>query len=293
MKSCIRKMALVLSMMCIIAFASPLTLFAGNSLDDLSSDSVVTEQNTTTTDSSQSSSSNDDSAISDYLHGFTPVTQDNMKKAGTMASPIVSALGTFAGFIIMCVSAGIFVITALDLAYIGIPPIRSFLNPQLAMGGAGGGMPMGGMGMGMGMRGGMMGGMGMGGMSGAQGAMPEQGLRRKWVSDEAIACVNMAMQGQQGAGAPMGGMGGMGMGSMGMGGMGMGGMNAMNAQTQPVHTKSVIFEYLKKRMFFIIVFTVASVILMSSLLTDCGLNLAELLSKVIDKFNGQIASVNV
>lgn len=290
MKSCIRKMALVLSMICIVAFASPLAIFAGN-LDDLSSGSTTQNNPNNGYDSSQSNQ--EDGAIADYLHGYTPVTQDNMQKAGSMASPIVSALGTLSGFIVMITSAGIFVVTALDLCYIGLPFTRSILNPQMAGGAQGGGMPMGGMGMGM--RGGMMGGMGaMGG--GAQGVMPEQGLRRKWVSDEAVACVNLAnMQNQQGAGSPMGGMGGMG--GMGMGGMGMGGMGGMGAMggapAQPAHTKSIILEYLKKRMFFIIVFTIATVILMSSLLTDCGLNLAELFSKVMSKFNGQIANVNI
>lgn len=285
MKSCIRKMALVLSMMCIIAFASPLSLFAGN-LDDLSSDSTTSNGQS---NPNVSHGSSDDQSISDYLKDYNPVTQDNMQKAGSMASPIVSALGTFSGFIVMVTSAGIFVITALDLAYIGIPPLRSLLNPQMAGGGQAGGMPMGGMGMGMGMRGGMMGGMGaMGG--GAQGAMPEQGLRRKWVSDEAVACVNLAnMQNQQGGAA----MGGMPMGGMGgMGGM-MGGMGGGMQQQAPTPTKSIILEYLKKRMFFIVIFTIATVILMSSLLTDCGLNLAELLSKIIEKFNGQISNVNI
>lgn len=258
MKSGFKGMLLVLCMMCVMAFASPVCIYATD-LDGLSSGS--------STNSSTSHGSGDNTSISDYLKGYNPVTQDNMDKAGTMASPIVNALGTLSGFIIMLVSAGIFVVTALDLAYIGIPFLRTTLNPNYGAG-AQGGSPMGGMGMGMGMRGGM-------GMGGAQPAAPG---RKCWVSDEAVACVQMASQGQAQGGLPMGG----GMGMMG-GGMGMGG-----AQAQPMPTKSVILEYLKKRTFFLIIFAVATVLLMSSIFTDCGLNLAELGIRVMHKLNGSI-----
>lgn len=271
MKSGFKGMLLVLCMMCIMVFASPVCIYAAQDLDGLSSGST-----TNNSDSSVSHGSSDNTSISDYLKGYNPVTQDNMEKAGTMASPVVNALGTLSGFIIMIVSAGIFVVTALDLAYIGLPFLRPTLNPNYGAG-AQGGSPMGGMGMGMGMRGGM----GMGG-----GAQVAPG-RKCWVSDEAVACVQMASQGAQG-GSPMGG----GMGMMG-GGMGMGGMGMGGAQAQPAPTKSVIFTYLKKRTFFLIVFAVATVLLMSSIFTDCGLNIAELGIRVMHKLNGSISNINV
>lgn len=263
MKSGFKGILLVLCMICIMAFASPVCIYAATDLDGLSSGS--------STNTSTSHGSGDNTSISDYLKGYNPVTQDNMEKAGTMASPVVNALGTVSGFIIMLVSAGIFVVTALDLAYIGIPFLRPTLNPNYGAG-AQGGSPMGGMGMGMGMRGGM-------GMGGAQ-AQPATSGHRCLVSDEAVACVQMASQGQA-QGSPMGG-------GMGMGGMGMGG-----AQAQPTSTKSVIFTYLKKRTFFLIVFSVATVLLMSSIFTDCGLNLAELGIRVMNKLNGSISNINV
>ena len=273
MKSGFKGMLLVLCMMCVMAFASPVCIYATD-LDGLSSGS--------STNSSTSHGSGDNTSISDYLKGYNPVTQDNMDKAGTMASPIVNALGTLSGFIIMLVSAGIFVVTALDLAYIGIPFLRTTLNPNYGAG-AQGGSPMGGMGMGMGMRGGMgMGGMGMG------GDQPAAPGRKCWVSDEAVACVQMASQGQAQGGSPMGG----GMGMMG-GGMGMGGMGMGGAQAQPMPTKSVILEYLKKRTFFLIIFAIATVLLMSSIFTDCGLNIAELGIRVMHKLNGSIQNINV
>ena len=256
------RLLLVFCMMSIIAFASPVIIHAeGGLTGDGLGDSSTTEEG--------GNSGNDDS-ISDYLKGYTPVTDENMQKASKLAGPIASAIGTCSGFIIIVVSAGIFLVTALDLCYIGLPFTRNMLAPQAA----GGGAPMGGMGMG-GMMGGMMGG------AGAQ-AQP-----RKWVSDEAIQAVAMASpQGGAMGGSPMMG-GGMGMGMGAMGGM-MGGAGA-----QPQATKSVILTYLKKRSFFIIVFTVCTILLMSSIFTDCGINLAELLYKVLDKFNGEISNVNV
>ena len=172
-----RTMALVLCMMFVFAFASPVVAMA-KSLDDISNDS-----------SSSSSDSNDDSssgAISDYLNDYTPITNDNMAKASTLASPIANFLGTVAGGIVIVVEGAIVLVTALDLAYIGLPFTRSILNPNYAGAAAQGG------GMGMGMGGGFGGGygrMGMGGgMPGGQAA-PQSGLRRQWVSDEAVQAV--------------------------------------------------------------------------------------------------------
>lgn len=251
------------------ALAFPMTAYAVP-LDELTGGEQPTSQNE---QSGGDEVIGEDDAISAYMRGRKPVTGENMQKATTVAAPIVNALGTISGFIIMVTSAAIFAITACDLAYIGIPPLRGVLNPGYAAGGAAGGMGMGGMGMGgMGMRGGM----GMHGAAGGGGAAG--GIC--WVSDEAKFCVSQSGGGQPGAmGGAMGGMGAMG-GAMGgmQGGQQQGG-------------KSVVFMYLKKRSFFIIVFTICTVVLMSSLFTDCGLNLAALLSKVVGKFSSQTTNV--
>lgn len=280
MKKVMSKLYLfMLVAMLMMSFAT--TVFATD-LDNLNSGQ------TSTNGSNQSGQSSDshNGSITDYLQGYTPVTDENMSNAKQYASPITNALGTLTGFIVMIVSAGIFVVTALDLAYIGLPFTRSLLNPQQAQqqGGGMGMSPMGGMG---GMRGGMMGGGMMGG--GAQGQSQEYGMHRRWVSDEAVNCVALANPQPQGGGmgmSPMGGMGGMGMGGGMMGGMG-------GQQQQPMPTKSVIMMYLKKRTFFLIVFAVAMILLTSSIFTDCGINLAELSFKIIDKFNSIISGVNV
>lgn len=270
MKKVMSKLYLfMLVAMLMMSFAT--TVFATD-LDNL------TSGQTTTNDSDQSGQSSDshNGSITDYLQGYTPVTDENMSNANQYASPITNALGILTGFIVMIVSAGIFVVTALDLAYIGLPFTRSLLNPQQAQQQGGGMSPMGGM------HGGMMGG-------GAQGQSQEYGMHRRWVSDEAVNCVALANPQPQGGGmgmSPMGGMGGMGMGGGMMGGMG-------GQQQQPMPTKSVIMMYLKKRTFFLIVFAVAMILLTSSIFTDCGINLAELSFRIIDKVNSIISGVNI
>ena len=194
--------------------------------------STVYAQNLDNIGTTQSEGNDSDGAVSDYLKGYNPVTDDNMKQAGTYASPLVSMIGVVSGFIVMIVSALIFLVTALDLAYIGVPFLRPYLNPNY---GSGGGQSAGGMGMGGGMYGGSMGGMGA-----SQGGQASGG--KVFVSDEAIACVSMASSGGQ-QGGMSGGMYGGSMGSMGA---------SQGGQQQP--TKSVIFTYLKKRIFFLIIF---------------------------------------
>lgn len=223
--------------------------------------------------------SSDDNPLTGYMKKYKPITEDNMKQAGVVATPIVNAIGTVTGFVLLLVMAGVGLITALDLAYLGIPRLRPLLAPN-AGGTQAGGMssPMGGMGMGMHGRG-MMGGGMMGGSS-----QPSAG-GHQWVSDEALASVAMAGASVQPAGGGMPPMGG-GMGMMGGGMMG-------GTPQQPVKQSSVIFTYLKKRVFFVILFAVALILLTSSVLLDCGINIAELSIKVFNKLNGNISNINV
>ena len=271
-----KRLVLVIATICFVFFASAIPSFAAD-LDDLGGSSH------TTTQTQSGSSDSDGNAVSDYLTGYTPVTSENMQKANEFAGPVATAIGTITGAILVVVSAGIFLVTALDLAYIGIPFLRKYLNPDYEMQTqAGGGAPM--MSGGYGMRGGMMGGM----MGGGMQQQPQSTGRHRLVSDEAVLAVSLA-QPQQQAGSPA--MGGGMMGGMGMGGMMGGGMQQPQQQQMP--TKSVAFTYLKKRMFFIIIFTVCTIILTSSVLTDCGINLAELLGKIITKLNGSISGISM
>ena len=218
--------------------------------------------------------SSDDNPLTGYMKKYKPITEDNMKQAGVVATPIVNAIGIVTGFVLLIVMAGVGLITALDLAYIGIPRLRPLLAPN-AGGTQAGGMtsPMGGMEMGMHGRG-MMGG----------SPQPSAG-GHQWVSDEVLASVAMAGASVQPAGGGMPPMGG-GMGMMGGGMMG-------GTPQQPVKQSSVIFTYLKKRVFFVILFAVALILLTSSVLLDCGINIAELSIKVFNKLNGNISNIDV
>lgn len=214
--------------------------------------------------------SSGDNPLTGYMKKYKPITEDNMKQAGVVATPIVNAIGTVTGFVLLIVMAGVGLITAIDLAYIGIPRLRPLLAPN-AGGTQAGGMGMHGRGM---MGGGMMGG----------SSQPSAG-GHQWVSDEALASVAMAGASVQPAGGGMPPMGG-GMGMMGGGMMG-------GTPQQPVKQSSVIFTYLKKRVFFVILFAVALILLTSSVLLDCGINIAELSIKVFNKLNGNISNINV
>lgn len=212
-----------------------------------------------TTQSDSGSDKDYGGTMSDYLQNREVIGDKEMQKANNLASPIVSVIGTIGGFLVLIASAAIFAITGLDLLYIGVPALRSFLAPAQS---SGGGMGMGGMGMG---------GMGMGGAQ-------QQSQGRQWVSDEALAAVQ-SMGGGQSSG------GGMGMGGMGMG---MGGMGSMGGAQQQQSTKSVIIQYLKKRTFFIVIFFVCTIVLTSSIVSDCGINLGKLLLKAISALNGNM-----
>ena len=242
---------------------------ANKQLQQTYDNSVNSSSATSTTEQSSSVPDYGQGSVSDYLKGYTPVTKGNMNKASSLASPIVNFIGMLIGLVCVITTAGVGLITALDLLYIAIPPVRGFLYEGAQQGGMAGGMP-GGMGMGMGnMRGGMgMGGMGMGGMQ------PQGGMHKiRWVSDEVVATVAMCQ--------PQGQGGGMGMGMM------AGGMGMQGAQ-QNMSTKSTISVYLKKRIFFLVLFAVASIVLLSTVFTDCGINVAALVMKIMAKVNGSI-----
>lgn len=278
MKSLISKMHLFMLTM-LVCMSFTMSVFASD-LDSLTNNQNQTQtqtQNQGTASTQEGDTHNE--GVSDFLKGYTPVTEQQMETAQNYASPITNLFGNLAGLIIILVSAAIVCVTACDLAYIGLPFMRSILNPGYNA--QGGGMQSMG---GMGGFGGRMG-MGMGGMQGGQAQGQEYGLHRRWVSDEAVLCVQ--------ANNPMQQQGGMGGGMMGGGMMGMGSgmMGGQQQQQQP--TKSVIMEYLKKRTIFLVIFAVATILLTSSIFTDCGINIAQLLFKVMDKVNKMISGVNI
>lgn len=208
-----------------------------------------------------------DNGVADMFKNHPAVTKEQMETASNNVSPITNIVGFIIGGIMAVGSVLIFLITALDLLYIGVPFVRNILYRQNG-----------------------------------------QGLSQ-FISDEAVACSALfanggqpGMQGgmngmQGGYGGMHGGYGGMqsGMGMSGMnGGMGMSGMNGgigmqngMQGQQQ-VSTKSVIGTYLKKRIVFLVLFALASVLLLSSALLGTGVNLAQWSIKVINMVNNSI-----
>lgn len=213
----------------------------------------------------------EDKGVSDWLKNQKTMDPKHLEKASETMNPLVNLLGYVAGGIVVLTVAGVVVITALDLMYIAIPPIRNILYKG---GAAGAGGMMGAGGMGMHGRFGMMG----GGVQGAQ-------QTRQWVSDEAVACAALLGGGAQAQGAMGGGMGMMG----GYGGMG--GMQAMGAnQQQAQSTKSVIGMYFKKRVFFLILLALCIIVLTSSALMNCGVNIAQWVLKIINMLNGKMAA---
>lgn len=226
----------VLIVGCILA----VPVSATNDMDGLTGGNTAQEQQV------DQGGSRDAGALGDALQNYNPISDDNMNQAKALANPITNIIGNIIGAIVLLTASGIFLITALDLAYIAMPFTRPLLTSK-----------------------------------------------HQLVSDEALAAVSGAGGGQQagGMGSPMGGMGSP------MGGMGspmgspMGG--GMGAGQQKQSTKSVITTYFKKRVVFMVIFAVATVILTSSILTGVGINLAALLTEIIEKLNGIINGVKV
>lgn len=186
--------------------------------------------------------------ISDFLKGNKPLKDGQLNEASESLSPVTNIIGNVIGGVIVLVSSGIFLITVLDLAYIAIPPFRGLLYGQGA-----------------------------------------DGKPKQWISDEALACsaLNGGTTPSQSSG--MNGMNGMN-GMSGMSGTSMGGFGGMQQQSpaQPQGTKSVIFTYLKKRVFFLILFGLCAVVLTSSILIGTGVNVAEWFMKMVGVLNESI-----
>ena len=261
MKQLFSKLSIFVVVCLISCFVLPFACYAAEDMDGVAQGSQTqqSQQN-----QQQAGNDGDVGAIGDYMRGYTPVDDEDMAKANQMASPITNFIGSVIGVIVVLASTGIFLITALDLCYIGIPFTRHLLT-----------------------------------------------MKYQLVSDEALACAPGAAAPQQSGGmnGQMGGMnsqmggfgGGMNSGfgggmNGGMNGFG-GGMNSMGgqmgAQQGQQSTKSCVVQYFKKRIVFIVVFTICTIILLSSAITGCGINLASLLLKILNKINGGIAGVSV
>ena len=272
-----RKVSLFLVSIMLVFMLGQLTVFAG-SLDELQGGQQGTVQSQQP--ASQPSNSGGGNGLTDYMHNYNQISDENMGKAAAQMSPITNFIGFLAGCILIIAIAGIGFTTACDLLYIAVPVIRPLLNSQPA---AQGGMP-----------GAMPGAMpGMTGMGMAPAAGGIGGTLRKIVviSDECRNAVSMA-GGDPNAAAPAAGGFGGGFGGPGMGMPGMG-MPGMPGAAPQVSKKNVMITYLKSRLLYIIIFAVCVTVLFSSLLMDCGINLGQLLLKLLGRGSEAVSNVNI
>lgn len=204
----------------------------------------------------------EDKGVSDWLKDQRGVNSKQLESATQTMSPITNIIGYITGGIIILTVVGVVAITALDLLYIAVPPTRNFLY-KAGTDGTGGFGRMGGMSM------------------GAGGAAQGTNKPTQWVSDEAVNCA--AMLGGSAQSAQGGMMPGMG---------GYGAMGAMGAQQQQgqMKTKSVIAMYFKKRLFFLILLAICIIVLTSSAIMNCGVNLAEWFLKIVNMLNGKMSA---
>lgn len=200
--------------------------------------------------------SQDDQSVADWIKNQRGMSGEQLQKASQTLSPLTNLLGYIVGGAVALIFVAIFAITAIDLVYISVPPVRNLLY-KAGTDGTGaytGGMPGGG----------YQRGYGYGGAGGAAGgsAKPTQ-----WISDEAVACAALLGGSAQSAGnmGPAGGPAG-----------------------QSVPTKSVIAMYFKKRIVFMIVLVVCAIVLTSSVLLGTGVNLAQWVLKLIGLINSYI-----
>lgn len=243
--------------------------FVGSNIVSYSTINVYAEDLDDLGENGGSDTYNDDTGVANFLKGNRAMNAEQLETASEKLSPFTNVIGYIIGGIISIVSVGIFLITAIDLLYIGIPFLRTFLyTPNTDGTGA--------------MTGGRMGGYGMGRYGGMGGMAQQPVKRRQWVSDEAVQCA--ALMGGSAATANQGGYGGV-YGGYG----GMGGMAQQNpAEAEGMTTKSVILVYFKKRAFFIIIFTISTILLTSSLFVGTGVNLAQWIAKLIGMLNNSI-----
>lgn len=224
---------------------------------------VQTQTETTTTQPAGEVNQSTGAESVGSLIGDIGVDAEAAKKANMYMHPIAKMANFLFALILSIAFIGMTLITALDLLYIAVPPVRNMLNP-------GGGESSGGMG---GMGGGFGGGMGGGFGGGMGGGAPAKSKLSRWISDEAVsAAASLNGGGQQG-----GMMGG------GMMGGGFGG-----GQQEKSSGKSVILDYLKKRAFFLIMFAICAVLLSTTIFTDLGIEFGNWILNRLTGLTGNI-----
>ena len=254
-------------------FSNPSVVYAWDN-DDNSGQNNQNSNNQNTNNGNSGNESNapsvntnnrdDSNSISGQLKGYKAVNSEDMKHARESSGWLTSILGVAISFLVILVFAFTGVITACDLVYMYIPPLRKFLySPGTDGTGA------------------------MTGMGGGGGSTSIFGVQ--WVSDEAVSVSALLEGSAQAHGHGGGGMMSEGFGGGYGGGFG-GGFGAQPNDVQQKGGKSAIRVYLGKRVVALTLLGVASVLLFTSAFTDFGINvggmLLNLLAAVQDKLSG-------
>ena len=262
LRKIILPVALALTMLATPISMGTVNVYAESNIEDDLDVAAPIEDNVISEDSVSSY----DTGVADLFKNHRAMTPEQLEKASRNLSPLTNIIGSLIGIIMVVVCSGIFLITALDLLYIGIPPLRGILYKG-AQDEMQGGM-MGGYGGGYGGYGG-----GYGGRMGGMGGGAQRGLRFQLISDEAVQCSMLIGGGQQSAGGGMpGGYGGM----------------AMQIPQNEMSNKSVILTYFKKRIIFMIFFAICAVMLTSSIFLGTGINIAQWLTSMVELINNSI-----
>lgn len=218
-----------------------------NGIGGTNTEQVQKKQQATTNsqaNTQQSQGSNAD-AVGDMFNGIG-VDAESAKEANEYVAPLAKTANFIFSLILGLTFMAMFVITALDLLYIGVPPIRSLLYSGEQSSGGGGGFGGGGFG----------------------GGQQQSGSKKQFISDEAVAVLGSSGGSSSGGGGGFGGGGG-GFGGGGFGGGGFGGGGAQ----QETSKKSVLISYFKKRVVFLVAFGVVAILLSSTLFTDIGISI--------------------
>ena len=215
-------------------------------------------QSNTQSNTQQNTGSNAD-AVGE-MFGNVGVDEKSAKEANQYMSPLADTANFVFSLILTFAFIAMFIITALDLLYIGVPPLRSLLYSGGSSSGGGGGFGGGGFGGG-----------GFGGGGGGQSS----GSKKQYISDEAVAAL----------GSSSGSSGG---GGFGGGGFGGGGFGGGGGGSQESSKKSVIISYFKKRVVFLVAFGIVAVLLSSTLFTDIGVSIANWVFNRLTGINSSI-----
>jgi hypothetical protein len=252
-----------------VVFSSSAVL-AASSLDGIGTEKKVEQQVAPTTNATQQTGSVQTQEVPNASEGAEAVAgimsgigvdSEASAKASQYLSPAAKVVNIVAAVILGIAALALFVITAIDMLFIAVPPIRRFLNPTASAGGPSGGGGFGGGGFGGGGFGG--GGFGGGGFGGGGVASSQaSSSASRWISDEAVAAVGSLQAAPSGGGGFGGGFGGGGFGG---------------GSQEPPKMKNVMIEYLKKRTVFLFMFGVCVVLFSTTVFTDLGVKLGSFL----------------